>query len=173
MTDQARFDDLLRRAQHSADHLEMRDLYMPSDPDYQAWRAGRALTLPGDDWKPWLDLVRETTGRGVPIRRARIVSEPVSDFIRFEHEITVHNVGAGEQVRWLPRRQATDIALPGNDFWLIDGSLVLVNHLDGEGEWPPDGGEEVTTDAKVVELCRVAFETVWTRATPHEDYQPT
>lgn len=33
-----------------------------------------------------------------------------------------HNVKAGEEVRWLPRRQASDLALPGNDFWLFDGS---------------------------------------------------
>ena len=53
--------------------------------------------------RPWLDLIREVTGRGVPVRRARVVSEPVTDYIRFEHATTDSNVAAGEQVRWLPR----------------------------------------------------------------------
>ncbi|MEO3840578.1 DUF6879 family protein [Streptomyces sp. B22F1] len=32
-----------------------------------------------------------------------------------------------EAVMWLPRRRASDIALPGNDFWLFDGRLVRWN----------------------------------------------
>lgn len=28
---------------------------------------------------------------------------------------------AGEDVRWLPDRRTSDIALPGDDFWLFDG----------------------------------------------------
>ncbi len=56
--------------------------------------------------------------RGVIIRRTRIVSEPVSEYIRWEHEITSANAEAGEDVRWLPPRRASDLLLPGNDFWV-------------------------------------------------------
>jgi hypothetical protein len=31
------------------------------------------------------------------------------------------NAAAGEDVRWLPRRRASDLALPGTDFWVLDG----------------------------------------------------
>ena len=75
------------------------------------------------------------------IRRARIVSEPVSEYIRFEYDITFTNVEAGEDVRWLPRRRASDLLLPGNDFWVFDDRLVLWNHFTGEGEVPPEGRE--------------------------------
>ena len=67
------------------------------------------------------------------MRRARIVSEPVSEYIRFEHDVTYTNVAAGEEVRWLPRRLASDIALPGNDFWLFDERLAVFNHFAGAG----------------------------------------
>jgi hypothetical protein len=61
-------------------------------------------------------LIADTVARGVIVRRARVVSEPVSEYIRWEHYVTHANVTAGEDVRWLPRRRATDIPLPGNDF---------------------------------------------------------
>lgn len=52
------FDDLISRCEHSAVHMD----------------------------RPWFDLVRAHVARGVEFRRARIVSEPVTDYIRFEHE---------------------------------------------------------------------------------------
>jgi hypothetical protein len=37
---------------------------------------------------------------------ARVVSEPLAPFIRYEYEITSGlNIAAGEEVRWLPRRR--------------------------------------------------------------------
>ena len=44
-------------------HLETHDQHMTSDP-----------RVPG------------MTGRGVMVRRARVVSEPVSDYVRWEHD---------------------------------------------------------------------------------------
>lgn len=166
------FDELLRSAKRSAVHLEMRDSYMRNDPRFAAWQAGHRDD-PDDRaswWRAWLDLVAETVGRGVQVRRARIVSEPVSEYIRFEHSITYQNIAAGERVRWLPRRRASDIALPGNDFWLIDDRLVLWNHFTGEGEISPEG-KEVTDDPAVIKLCATAFDAVWERGIDHEDYQ--
>jgi hypothetical protein len=150
----------------------MRDGYDPTDPTFTAWQAGQRPDPADRDswWRPWLDVIVETTNRGVDVRRARIVSEPVSEYIRFEYETTFTNVAAGEHIRWLPRRHATDLALPGNDFWLFDGSLVRVGHFDGDGK---STGHELTTDVGIVKLCASAFEAVWERATPHERYRPT
>jgi hypothetical protein len=112
----------------------------------------------------------EVTARGVVVRRARIVSEPVSDYIRWEHSLTAaHNLAAGEQVRWLPRRRTTDLALPGVDFWLFDGTTAVFNHFTGEGQWA-DPGMETESDPVVAKLCADAFEAVWERAIPHEQY---
>src|SRR5882757_3229715 len=119
------FAELLDGAGHSAFHLEMRDAYGVTDEaeDFARWRATgeRDVDPHSAAWASWVGLVQRTVARGVRVARARIVSEPVSDYIRYEHAGTVVNLGAGEQVRWLPRRQASAIALPGNDFWLIDG----------------------------------------------------
>ena len=77
------FADLLRSAQESALHLEMRDVYAVDSEDegFEAWKAGRRLNSADRSswWRPWLDLVQEVTSNGVAVRRARIVSEPASE----------------------------------------------------------------------------------------------
>ncbi|MEC4015158.1 DUF6879 family protein [Streptomyces sp. H27-D2] len=163
--------DGLAKAQHSAVHLEMRDAYQPSDPEFIAWQNGKRLD-PADRsswWRPFLDVVVEATGRGVEMRRARIVSEPVTDYIKYEYDVTFPNVMAGELVRWLPRRKAADIALPGTDLWMFDGSSVLFTYFSGTGEVVD---REWRTEPVVVDLVSAAFEAVWERATPHEGYKP-
>ncbi len=166
------FDELLDGAQSSAVHLEMRDAYGVDDEadDFARWKhTGERDDDPASPyWAPWADLIRRTVARGVVVRRARIVSEPVTDYIRYEHAGTVVNVAAGEQVRWLPRRRASDIALPGNDFWLIDGRLIRWNHFTGDGA---SGGGEISEDPAAAKLCADAFEAVWERGIPHEAYE--
>jgi hypothetical protein len=78
------------------------------------------------------------------------------------------NVRAGEDVRWLPRREVSGIALPGNDFWLIDRHTIRWNHFSGHGEVVD---HELCTDPETIELCATAFEAVWQRATPHGEYE--
>ncbi len=172
MTHAATFADLLAWCRTSAVHLEMRDQYMTDDPDLRAWQRGYRPD-PADRttwWRPWLDQIADATARGVAIRRVRIVSEPISEYIHYEYDGTFTNIAAGEQIRWLPRRRASDLALPGNDFWLFDTRVVLFNHFAGNGDW---GGEERATDPAVVRLCTQAFDAAWSRAVPHEQYQPT
>ncbi|MEV0480061.1 DUF6879 family protein [Streptomyces sp. NPDC050508] len=162
----------LAKARHSAVHLEMRDAYQPSDPEFIAWQGGQRLDPAADRstwWRPFLDVVTETTARGVVMRRARIVSEPVTDYIRYEYDVTFPNVAAGELVRWLPRRKAADIPLPGTDLWMFDNSSVLFTYFSGIGEVVD---REWCTEPAVVTLVSTAFETVWERATSHEEYKP-
>lgn len=167
------FNELLRAAQRSAVHLEMRDTYGVGDEEdgFDRFRTHGEVDLDPDSpfWAGWTPTVRETVARGVRMRRARIVSEPVTDYIRWEHAQTPVNIAVGEDVRWLPRRQASDIALPGNDFWLFDRDAVLFNHFAGDGSWD-EPRWTVTRDPQVIRLCAEAFETVWERAVPHEKY---
>lgn len=163
---------VLATVQKSAVHLEMRDVYPTDDPLFKSWLAGATID-PATDYRGWFDLIVATVARGVQVRRARVVSEPVTDYIRFEYEITAgHNVAAGEQVRWLPRRRASDLALPGNDFWLFDDRMVIFNHFAGDGGSLADG-EEVSTDPAIASQCRLSFESVWARAIPHARYRPS
>jgi hypothetical protein len=161
---------LIKNCRQRADHLEMRDGYTVHDLAYAAWTRGE-FPRAGEHYRSWIDLIISTTHRGVAVRRVRIVSEPASDYIRFEHHITTEvNIAAGETVRWLPRRKATDLALPGNDFWLFDDTVLLVHHFSGDGD---KVGTELVRDTEVIGRCVAAFDAVWQRATPHVAYQPT
>jgi hypothetical protein len=162
------FSELIAATRASAVHLEMRDAYTPNDQRFLDWLAGKPVPEPA--LPDWYELVRAHIARGVSFRRARIVSEPLADYIRFEYDITEGlNIAAGEQVRWLPRRRASDLCLPGNDFWVFDDRLVRFHHFAGDGEIVED---ELSDDPVVVRLCANAFEAVWERAVPHAEYRP-
>lgn len=167
----ATIEELFRAAAVSAVHLEMRDGYMLDDPVLHAWREDHShVTVDDEGGQRWRSLVRETVARGVAVRRARVVSEPLSEYTHFEYDITSgHNIAAGEDVRWLPRKHATGLALPGNDFWLFDGHTLVVNHFSGNGDWT---GTEHVTDPAVVKHCAAAFDAVWEKAVPHAEYKP-
>jgi hypothetical protein len=163
------FAELLADTGKSAVHLEMRDAYF-SNPRFEAWQDGQRVDW--DDraswWRPYHQDIADAVARGVTVRRARVVSEPVTDYIRWEHYQTRANIEAGEQVRWLPRRAAWDLLLPGTDLWVFDGRLMRVHHFSGDGEWI---SKEVSDEPAVVEQHAAAFEKVWERATPHDEYE--
>jgi hypothetical protein len=163
---------LLANCQRVAVHLELRDTYaVQNEAERFALFVATNRYEGGEapDRRQWLDLVRSITQAGKRVRRARIVSEPVTDYIRFEWAGTAYNVEAGEDVRWLPRRLASQIALPGNDFWLFDDTTVVFNVFTGDGDLAE---RQLTTDQAAVELCRAAFEAVWQLAIPHSEYRP-
>jgi hypothetical protein len=161
-----KLDDLLLSASRRALHLELRDVYAGS-PAFVAWLQGIEHDRANADAR-WRELIGPLATLGGDVRRARIVSEPVTDYIKFEYEVTpLANLAAGERVRWLPRREASTLALPGNDFWLVDDH-VLFNIFSGMGEWI---GADLVSDHDVVQFCANAFEEVWKRGTDHADYQ--
>ncbi|WP_433144954.1 DUF6879 family protein [Actinomadura nitritigenes] len=163
------FDELIGGCTSQALHLEMRDTYVPSDPSFRAFIGEGPAYDRTQREHDWHAVIAPAVARGVAVRRARIVSEPVTPYIRFEHAVTESmNLAAGEQVRWLPRRRASDLALPGNDFWLFDERLVRFHHFAGDGEWLED---ELTDDQAAVKLCQTSFDAVWERAVEHREYR--
>ena len=159
-------DELLPGAARRVLHLEMRDHYEGS-PAYVTWLAGEPIDYAAV-YGPWLAMVGPVTSRGVDFRRARVVSEPVSSYVQFEYDVTPHaNLSAGERVRWLPRGRASELRLPGNDFWLVD-DVVLFSLFSGEGARVGT----VVGGADAVAIAVEAFETAWALGTDHAEYQP-
>jgi hypothetical protein len=170
---QTSLDDLFARSQRSAVHLESRDSYGVEHESraLQQWlQSGTRENLDPDSdyWRPWAMTVREAVARGVLVRRARIVSTPVSTYIAYEHAGTGVNLAIGELVRWLPRDQGLGLAVPLNDFWLFDEEIVRFGVFAGNGVLVR---HEITTDAAVAQLCADSFEAVWERAVPHADFR--
>ncbi|WP_370468410.1 DUF6879 family protein [Streptacidiphilus sp. P02-A3a] len=150
----------------------MRDVYgvAEEDADFAAWKAGRRHDHADREswWSPFLTLVSDAVARGVEFRRARVVSEPLTDYIRYEHSCTFQNVAAGESVRWLPRHRASDLLLSGNDLWIFDDQVARFGLFSGDGAFLE---HQLNDDPQVVKRCADAFGAVWDRATPHEDYR--
>ena len=156
--------------QREALHLEMRDSYGTAVelPHLRKWEAGE----PDDtEWlQPWFDRVSASTQAGKVFRRARIVSEPISDYQKWAINDTPLFVAAGEDIRWIPRRQVSTVALPGNDFWLFDDEVVVFLIFAGSGLVVD---RHRMTDRSAIQLCRTSFEEVWKLSIPTSEYRPT
>lgn len=166
------WSELLTSCKQSASHAEMRDWYSAEDEKDRFERfmatGRRDHAAEAAERRDWLDTIRRITAAGARVRRVRIVSEPVTDYIRFEWHGAGPAIEAGEEIRWLPRRLASGLALPGNDFWLLDERTAMFNHFSGEGR---PLGQEITDNATTVELCLAAFEAAWKLAIPHGEYE--
>lgn len=163
------FDRLLCEFERKSIHLETRDAYGTAVelPHMAKWAGGEPDDL---EWlQGWCATLREHVKAGKSVCRARIVSEPLSDYQHWSYNIAHTMVNAGEDIRWVPRRFVSSIALPGNDFYLLDDRLVVFLIYAGNGV----GTDKVTsTDPDDIQLCRSAFEAVWKLAVPHRDYKP-
>jgi hypothetical protein len=161
------FEDLLAATVRSVVHLEARDTYDATDPGYLKWREDGDSSY---DWDSWIALVGAAVDRGIRFRRLRIVSEPVSDYIRWEHAISYGNVTAGEELRWLPRHRAFDLPHPVADFFMWDQRLIAYNFTDGAGT--DTGRMEYVADPRQILPVVGMFEMLWERGVPHADYIP-
>ncbi|MFI0454615.1 DUF6879 family protein [Actinomadura sp. 6N118] len=116
-----------------------------------------------------MSIVRETAARGVTVSRARIVRTPVSEYARYLRWTTSMNIGAGERVRWLARRETAGRCLTGADFWVIDGAVVYWNHFSGDSVLTEVERDDREASAK---LARSAFEAAWARGIDHSEFKP-
>jgi hypothetical protein len=166
---EADFGRLLNGFTESSVHLETRDAYGTAVelPHLARWAAGEPDDLA---WlQDWCATLRKHATAGRTVRRARIVSEPLSDYQRWSYSIAGPMVAAGEDIRWIPRRLVSSVAIPGNDFYLLDGRLVVFLLYAGNGL----AVDRVTSTRPAdIELCRSAFAAVWQLSIPHSEYQP-
>lgn len=160
---------LLSAAGRTAFHLEQRDAWQRFTDADRASYDGFLATGAADTGflHGWCSLVRATVARGVEFRRLRLVSEPVTDYIRWEHALTAANIAAGEQVRWLPRSKCTDLLIVPVDFWVFDSQVVRFGLFSGDGGVV---GHRLRDEPEVSKLVAGCFEQAWERGIPHDDY---
>ncbi|MGI5185403.1 DUF6879 family protein [Dactylosporangium sp. CA-152071] len=165
----AEFEEAIRHFDAESVHLEMRDAYGTEVelPHLAAWAAGEPTDLAF--MQPWCDDVRGFVAEGKTLRRAHVVSEPLSDYQRWAYIVFGASEDAGEEHRWVPRRLVSSIAFPGNDFWMLDRRLVIFHHYAGNGR---NIDFTTSTDPHDIDLCSAAFEAVWRIGIPHHEYKP-
>jgi hypothetical protein len=163
---------LFETFEHDAFHLELRDDYtVPNEESpFTKWLKGEPDDL---QWfEPWAREMRRVTADGRTVRRVRVVTEPHSPYIQWEHALTDGNEQAGEDIRWLPRHLLPGglrLPMDGNDWWLFDDRLLAVGHFDDEGRVL---GSELIEDVSAVEECIRVRDLLWASAIPHAEYKP-
>jgi hypothetical protein len=132
------------------------------------WRRGELDDFAWLGW--WLEMLRGHRAAGRTCRRARVVSEPLSDYQRWTRSHATMFIDAGEDIRYLPRPHLIHVVLPGSgDFYVFDDELVLFLHYAGDGT---NASFQITENPQIVRTCRDAFESVWDLATPFSEYRP-
>lgn len=162
---------LLAACKVEAFKLDLRDDYsIPGEDDaLQRWRRGQRR--PGDaeaeGLGPWLDIVRTLTAAGARVRRVRVVTEPTSDYIRFESNTVPMQQAAGEDIRYLPRHHPAAGQLGDRDFWLFDHRQVLVLNFNPDGTPRP---HELHDDPGLIAQHAALRDLAWEHAIPYADY---
>jgi hypothetical protein len=143
LIDDSRLYELLGSFRHSAYHLEQQAHYAADLDQYRVWLAGDRTPLPElwPGFRDWCDLVRSHTVAGRRVERVRILDEPPTPYQQWELWGGRWNTTAGEIIRYLARRTATDIglipAVGPDDFWLLDNRRLITLAWDTDGSRGP------------------------------------
>lgn len=163
---------LFTRFQRTAFRLELRDRYnVPAERErWAAFLSGDAAELERlntEQRAGWMSMIRAATSTGKRVERVRVVTEPPTDYIRFELTLNAGNAEAGEDIRYLARSQAAELDLPGVDYWLFDSRFAVVLPFDED---------DVLLDMELVDgpATIVAFsaarDAAWHHAIPYPLY---
>ncbi|MFC9998423.1 DUF6879 family protein [Nocardia sp. NPDC127526] len=165
--DPAVWAELFRGCKEQAFHFEVRDVYgVPQESEpLRRFLSGEPPLV--DDYKSdWLELVRETTGRGIAMGRIRVVTVPHSDYQRWLLSVTDSNVAAGEDIRYVPRHLAGEV--PPDDWWMFDSERVVFNLAAENGASAP--AMAASTDPRIIEYCQGVRQRLWELAVPYSEY---
>ncbi|TDD41362.1 DUF6879 family protein [Saccharopolyspora elongata] len=161
------FDDLFAGFAHRAWRFETQPSYHVDAEQQALQRYLDTGELDVSYLAGWLDGVRTATRQGKSYARVRVLTEPLTDYLRFEMAIAPYNTAAGEDIRVLSAPQARELALPDYDYWLFDDKRLAVMHFGPAGL----RHAEVITDPAVVDEHRRWQDSAIRHASTLEDYR--
>lgn len=135
--DEAEFERLFAEFRYTAFRLETLQNYAV---DYEKEPLRRFLSGEPFGHSPilaeWGEEVGERTRAGMRYSRVHVVTEPLSDYVRFECAWAYRpNVTAGEDVRILPvADDEWPEGVPHWDYWLFDSATLLGMNYTPDGE---------------------------------------
>jgi hypothetical protein len=136
---------LFGRFEHTCFRLETRQQYAEPGEEgpLRSFLAGQEpASYPGKE--AWLAVVRAGVAAGKVLQRVHVVSEPLTDYLRFEIGWSYQlSAEAGEDIR-ISRAAA---ALPADDYWLFDSRALARLQYDDDGALT---GVELTADPAAV-----------------------
>lgn len=132
------FNRLFRDFRRTAFRLETLQRY---DVTYEQEEFARFLAgesrgeFPGI--KSWCETVAAAAAAGKYMHRVHVITEPISDYVRFECGWAYeHTVPAGEDVRLIVVAEGDWPAeIPHYDYWLFDSADLVAMHYDEQGKF--------------------------------------
>ncbi len=133
------FSGWFRQFRRSCFRLETLQCYRGSgeDDSIRAFLAGQT-PQPHPGKQEWMTLVGAAIRDGRTMQRVHVVTEPLTDYVRFEVAWSyAHSVAAGEDVRIIPLAEggAWPLDVPLRDFWLFDDTELFGMCYDADGTW--------------------------------------
>lgn len=156
------FRRLFHQFEHTAYRLEMREGYYEKEQLSQFLAGGPVDISYMNDW---LALIVKLRVAGKRIERVRVVSEPHSDYTRYGLWLCQYNTRAGEDIRYVPRKQAG--GLPDHDYWLFDSSLLYAVRFTDDDQLL---GAELIDDPAAVIQAGYWRDAAWHHAVPYDQY---
>lgn len=130
---------------------------------WRQWRGG----VRDNSWiKPWTERVREMRRQGKTFQRVRMLTDPLTEYLRWMLYVTDANVAAGDEIRWVDEQTAHDLGMPSYDFYIFDEDRVAIMHFGDHGVV----GADLIDDEDVVARHLAWQAQVWDVAIDHEQY---
>lgn len=156
MLSEDQLETLFSTFKRSAFRLETLDYYGVEHDmeELDKYLAGEPLSpvLP-EDVAAWRERITAWVAEGKRYYRVHVVQSPLNDYLRFECEWGyAYTQKTGEEIFILDtaeRPRPED--LPGEDFWLLDDTKVLLMHYDEEGCYV---GAELLPESEAPRYCR-------------------
>lgn len=156
----------LQSVRSSAFRLETLQYYAGDDEELDEYRRG----LPLREWSvrtsPYLRRLAAATLAGQQWSRVHVVTQPLSDYVRFELASYIGSAAVGEQIAIADVSASAELSsLIGHDFWLVDDdrddTAALMMSYGSGGDFQ---GASETSDPATLEMCRAARRLAWRHA---------
>ncbi|MFJ8152243.1 DUF6879 family protein [Streptomyces sp. NPDC094468] len=126
---------MFRGMQTEAWRLETLPQYLvpQESAEIEAFRAGKRID-PHTYSSPYTEDVKRLTGEGKRKGRVHVLTQPLSDYLRFEFSrYYAPHALAGEHIRILDVTDRENPLSPVQDFWIFDRSTVVLMNYEADG----------------------------------------
>lgn len=116
--------------------------------------------------RPWLDSIRRAVAQGKSVARVRVLTLPLTDYLRFEMSVAQLNAAAGEDIRVIDAESAERLRLGDRDFWIFDDDTVALMHFGTRGF----EGATIESEPEATAPYRLIRDRAWRHARPFYDH---
>lgn len=150
------FNHLFGRFTHEAFRFEVQPVYLVAEEreTFDEFLRGEPRPLTEFPFfTRWFDQIKAATNEGRHVVRVRVLTEPPTDYQRWEVWAGQFNAAYGEEIRYLPRSTAAKARIPlTDDWWLFDRQRLARMRFAADGT--PQGGYIVTDPDLIAQHCK-------------------